>query len=102
MHHAYEQIRLNENSRECVTINTHMGLYRYSKLPYGVSSSPAISQQTMDIVLEGLESVGCILDDIIITGKNDAEHLKNLELVLNRLDQMNIKLGKEKCFFPSG
>ncbi|CAC5379643.1 unnamed protein product [Mytilus coruscus] len=40
----------------------------------------------MDKVLEGLDGVGCILDDLIITGKKrDEEHLKNLELVLKRL-----------------
>ena len=31
--------------------------------------------------------VACIQDDIRITGKDDADHLKNLEAVLKRLDE---------------
>ncbi|CAC5398698.1 unnamed protein product [Mytilus coruscus] len=82
---AYQQLLLCENSRNLVTINTHLGLYRYTRLPFGAASSPAIFQEFMDKVLEGLDGVGCILDDLIITGKSDEEHLKKLELVLNKL-----------------
>ncbi|CAC5424362.1 Uncharacterized protein K02A2.6 [Mytilus coruscus] len=66
---AYQQLLLCENSRNLVTINTHLGLYRYTRLPFGAASSPAIFQEFMDKVLEGLDGVGCILDDLIITGK---------------------------------
>ncbi|XP_046856097.1 uncharacterized protein K02A2.6-like [Xenia sp. Carnegie-2017] len=43
--------------------------------------------------------VGGILDDLIITGKNDEEHLRNLERALKRLQNMGIKLTKSKCVF---
>ena len=36
---AYQQIVLDEDSREYVTINTHKGLYRPTPLPFGVSSA---------------------------------------------------------------
>ena len=32
--HAYEQMLVDEDSREFLTINTHKGLYRYNRLPY--------------------------------------------------------------------
>lgn len=50
---AYQQLRLDNGSRELVTINTHRGLYRYSHLPFGVSSAPAIFQWFMDSLLCG-------------------------------------------------
>ena len=53
----------------------------------------------MDKILNGLDHVGCILDGIIITGVDDTEHLQNLEKVLQRLDDMNIKLNVAKCAF---
>ena len=53
----------------------------------------------MDKKLNGLEQFGCILDDIIITGVNDSEHMLNLETVLKRLTDMNIKLNVSKCAF---
>lgn len=95
---AYMQIELEENSQQYVTINTHLGLYTYTRLPYGISAAPAIFQATMDKLLQGLE-VGCFQDDIIITGRNDEEHLKNLDAVLTRLQQAGLKLQKSKCHF---
>ena len=39
------------------------------------------------------------VDDILISGKDDEEHLKNLELVLKRLYEAGLKLKREKCRF---
>ena len=61
-----------------MTINTHQGLYTYTRLYFGVASTSAVFQATMDEVLAGLQAVGCILDDLI-TGKDDVGHLQNLE-----------------------
>ena len=97
--HAYQQVLLDEESRKYVTINTHLGLFRYLRLPYGVASAPALFQETMDKILNGLEHVGCILDDIIITGVDDDEHWRNVELVLQRLSDMNIQSNLSKCYF---
>ena len=44
---AYQQVLLDEESRQYVTINTHLGLYRYTRLPFGVASNPAIFQKIM-------------------------------------------------------
>ena len=85
---------LDEKFRQYVTINTHLGLFRYTRLPFGVAASPAIFQQTMDSVLRGLNGVGGILDDLIVTGPNGKEHLRNLENTLKRLDSMGVTLKK--------
>ncbi len=45
--HAYQNILLDETSKQYVTVNTHKGLFTYTRLPFGVSSSPAIFQRTM-------------------------------------------------------
>ena len=73
---AYQQIILDDDSRKYTTINTHRGLYQYTRLPFGISSSPAIFQRTMDSVLQGIPHVICYLDDILVTGYNQDEHLK--------------------------
>ena len=53
----------------------------------------------MDEVLQGIPGVQCILDDMIITGKTDTEHLEHLEAVLQRLDQYGLRVNSEKCEF---
>ena len=97
--HAYQQMSLEESSRELVTINTHRGLYRYKRLPFGVASAPAVFQKVMDTVLQGLPKVICYLDDILVTGSTEEEHLENVEKVLQRLKQYNIRARRAKCAF---
>ena len=96
---AYQQLVLDEESQELVTINTHLGLYRFNHLPIGVALAPAIFQRTMDQLLHGLFGVMCYLDDIIVTGADDQEHLTNLAEVLGRLCAKGFQLKKEKCYF---
>ena len=88
--HAYNQIPLDEGSTACVTINTHKGLYRYTRLPFGVSSAPSIFQRTMENLLQGLSHVCVYLDDILVTGRSEEEHLQTLESVLSRLEQVGL------------
>ena len=53
----------------------------------------------MDIILQGLDHVASIQDDILITGKDDDEHIKNLDSVLSRLDHYGLRLQLSKCKF---
>ena len=96
---AYLQLPLDEASRKYVTINTQKGLYQYTRLPFGVASAPSIFQRTMDNLLQGIPKVCIYLDDILITGATEAEHLHNLQEVLNRLEQAGMRLKKDKCAF---
>ena len=96
---AYAQIRLDDTSRGYVTINTHKGLYRYTRLPYGVASAPAVFQRFMESVLEGIPYVGVYIDDIIVTGKTDAEHLATLKIALTRLQDIGLRIKRPKCRF---
>ena len=66
---------VDEDSKEIMTINTRKGLFRYNRLPYGVSSAPGIFQRTMEGLLQGIPHVGVLLDNILITGVTDEEHL---------------------------
>ena len=96
---AYLQLMLEEDSRHYLTINTHRGWYQFTRLPFGVASAPAIFQKTMDLLLQKLPGVVCYIDDILVTGVNDEDHLKNLNLVLERLTAHGVVLKQEKCFF---
>ena len=42
---------LEEESREFITVKTHMSLYRYTRLPFSVALAPEIFQRTMDIIM---------------------------------------------------
>ena len=97
--HAYQQIPVAEDTKKLTTINTHKGLFQYTRLPFGVASAPALFQRTMDSILQGLPHVCVYIDDILITGPTDEDHLKTLDEVLSRLEATGARLKREKCFF---
>jgi hypothetical protein len=97
--HAYQQVPLDDKSKELVTINTQKGLFQYHRLPFGVASAPSIFQRTMENLLQGLPHVSVYIDDILITGESEAEHLANLEEVLARLEAAGMRLKRNKCSF---
>ena len=46
-----------------------------------------------------MSGVICYIDDILITGTTDEEHLKRLREVLKRLKAHGLRAKKEKCYF---
>ena len=96
---AYHQLELDPQSRAFTTISTNKGLFEYVRLPFGIHSAVSIFQRTMEAILSDIP--GCIVyvDDILVSGKNDAEHLENLERVLNRLQEAGMKLKPSKFHF---
>lgn len=96
---AYLQMEMEEDSKVFLTINTIKGLYRYNRLVFGVASAPAIWQRAMDQVLQGVPGTQCYLDDIIVTGSTDTEHLANLKQVLKRLEEYGLRARRDKCEF---
>ena len=74
-------------------------MYIYNRLPFGVSSAPSIFQRTMEGILRGMANVCIYLDDILIAGKSEEEHLNLLGEVLTCLEAAGVKLKKQKCAF---
>ena len=64
-----------------MTINTHRGLYQYTRLPFGVASAPAIFQKVTDTILQGLPKIISYLDDILISASTPEEHLDNVKQI---------------------
>ena len=99
MSQAYLQLSLAPESKELVVINTHRGLFRYNRLPFGIASAPGIFQRAMEGLLRDIPGVVIYLDDILVTGKTETEHLGTLREVLKRLEEAGLRLSKDKCTF---
>jgi len=96
---AYLQIELDDDSKKLVVINTPMGLFRYNRMPFGISNAPAIFQRTIDQVISGIPNSVAYLDDILITGKTEQEHLQTLDMILSRLSEFGFTCNPSKCSF---
>eukprot|EP00731_Ephydatia_muelleri_P039209 Em1216g1a len=53
----------------------------------------------MDSLLQGIKQVCTYIDDILVTGENESEHLKNLDEVLKRLKEAGVTLIRFECYF---
>lgn len=96
---AYNQFVLDDKSQEMTCINTHRGLFKYTRMVFGLASAPAVFQRAMETVLAGTPGTLCLLDDVLITGRDRAEHLQRLHVVLQRLQDAGLTLQKDKCDF---
>ena len=66
---AYLQIKVEDKSKELLTITTTKGLFQYERLPFGVKCAPGIFQEAMDNLIAGLKGCAAYFDDVIVTGK---------------------------------
>uniref|UniRef100_H2ZYF8 ribonuclease H n=1 Tax=Latimeria chalumnae TaxID=7897 RepID=H2ZYF8_LATCH len=96
---AHQQLELEPGSEPFLTINIQKGLYRYHQLTYGVSTVPAIFQNTMDQILHSLDRAVCCMDDILVTAPTIEEHLATLDQVMSRLQQYGVRVKRAKCQF---
>ena len=99
MNAGYHQIELEEQSRYITTFTTHVGLRRYKRLNFGISSAAEIFQETVSESLQGLQGVKNMSDDIIVYGETQEQHDTRLRKVMERLRERNITLNRPKCEF---
>ncbi|XP_054260279.1 uncharacterized protein K02A2.6-like [Macrosteles quadrilineatus] len=88
---AYLQLPVAEESQPLLTLTTHKGLVRLRRLPYGLSSAPALFQAAMDKIIGGLPGSVAYLDDVLVGGSSQEEALSRLESVLQRLQSYGVK-----------
>lgn len=94
---GYHQLRLEEESRYITTFSTHVGLRRYKKLNFGISSAAEIFQNAVRELLSGLQGVINVSDDILIHSATIDDHRRQLRATLKRLAEHGVTLNKDKC-----
>ncbi len=96
---GYNQIELDKASRAISAFTSHLGLFQYKVMAFGLCNAPATFVKLMNKVLRGLIGKICMvfLDDIIIKGASFREIMKNLKTVMQRLRAAGLKLKSKKC-----
>lgn len=96
---AYNQIVLDEESKKICAWSTHKGTYLVNRLPYGIVPATGIFQRIIEDLFCDLDGVAAFVDDIVVTGESEEEHLKNLDLVFRRLREAGLTVKQSKCEF---
>ncbi|MBW0534206.1 hypothetical protein O181_073921 [Austropuccinia psidii MF-1] len=79
-----------------------MGVYEYTRMPFGNKNAPAHLQRVMDTIfqeeiLEGWMVV--YIDDIIIYSETWEDHVQYIDRVLRKCTPINLKISLKKCNF---
>ena len=96
---GYHQLELENNSRYITTFSTHLGIYRYKRLNFGICSASEIFQETIRQVIQNIPGARNISDDILVYGKDQDSHDKALRSVLRRLSDNGLTLNGSKYEF---
>ena len=94
---SYLCIVLDYGSSLLTTCNTPWGQYRFVCLPFGLACSQDIFQQMMDQILECCEGVIGMADDVVVHGKDDAEHDRCLHNLMRVAREHGLVFNQEKC-----
>ena len=98
---GYHQIRMKEGDIEKTAFSTHIGLFEFLVMPFGVTNGPPTFQQLMHYVLGPLlrKCVLFFFDDILIFSESYKEHLEHLQLVFEALRKHQLYAKISKCTF---
>ena len=117
LYFGYDQFQLAFESRDLTTMKTPLGLVRMCTLLQGATNSVAHMQNAMNQILKDFvpEKTIPFVDDIPIKGCEEAkrdstvqdngcrafvnEHIKNVDRILSRLEEVDLTLSIEKSKF---
>ena len=68
---------------------------------FDLTNTPATQQRFMETILVGLNWETCMvyIDDIVVFSSTFDEHKKNIEEILQRLNDHGVMIAPEKCSF---
>ena len=100
---AYHQYEIPEDDRPYTAFEANGGLYQFCRIPFGVTNGVACFQREMDkfIADNSLEATHAYLDNITISGRDQAHHDINLQKFMAAAKKANLTFNKEKCEFST-
>lgn len=96
---AYLCLPMDEPASKALTITTHKGLFRPTRLMFGCAAAPVIWTKFIEEVTKNIDGLAVFFDDLLIAAE-DVETLKlRLREVLQRLQDHGLRLNRDKCSF---
>ena len=97
---GFWQIKMAPESQQYTAFTVgNLGFYEFTRMPFGLCNAPATFQHLMQNTLGKLNLTYCMiyLDDVVIFGHTEEEHLEHLCIVFERFWEFNLKLKPSKC-----
>lgn len=90
-----------ERDREKTAFSINNGKYEFCRLAFGLKNGPSIFQRAIDDVLRDEIGKSChvYIDDIIIFSDSEQKHIDDIDRILKKLYQANMRVSLEKSKF---
>ena len=98
---GYWQLPVAKQDQDKTAFVCHAGLFRYKRMPSGLTNAPASFQRTLDILLSRYKWQSCLiyLDDVIIYSNTVDDHFNHVDKILSALNAAGISLKLRKWEF---
>lgn len=98
---GFHQIKMNPGDIEKTAFSINNGKYEFLRMPFGLKNGPAIFQRAIDDILREFIGKCCYvyMDDVIVCGETLNDHLLNLDTILKKLNNANLKVQLDKSEF---
>ncbi|XP_062541718.1 uncharacterized protein K02A2.6-like [Armigeres subalbatus] len=94
---AFYHLELCEESRELTTFLSETGMYRFTRLMFGVNCAPEVFQREMTRILKDIENKIVYIDDILLFAESIEKLRATVAQVLQILRSNNLTLNSSKC-----
>ncbi|XP_014233125.1 uncharacterized protein LOC106656583 [Trichogramma pretiosum] len=100
MKDAYLTVPICESDQKYLCFNFDKQFYKFSSLPFGLSTSPYVFTKIMKPIMQRLRSMGYLsviyLDDILCIGKTYDECAKNASETIKLLESLGFVINNKK------
>lgn len=95
---GFHQIRINPADVEKTAFKTKYGQFEFLVMPMGLRNAPATFQALMNSIFRDCidDFIVVYMDDILIFSESRDDHLKHLRIVLSRLRDHQLYVGRQK------
>lgn len=94
---AFHHVELDEESRELTTFMAEDGMYRFTRLVFGVNCAPEKFQEIMKRKFRDVPGLIIFVDDFLIYAQSLNELEQRTGLVMKILAENNLQLNDKKC-----
>ena len=101
---GYWQVLVNSDHVHKTAFATHLHLYKFLRMPFGLKTASQTFEQILNSVFAGFLSCQWLIiyiDDVIVWANTDHEALSRYELVFERTAKFGIQFKPSKCVFFS-
>ena len=96
---GFWQVRMALESQQYTAFTVgNLGFYEFTRMPFRLYNAPTTFQHLMQNTLGELNLTYCVIhvDDVIVFGCTEEEHLKHLRVVFECFREFNLKLKPSK------